>query len=48
MMNNFDCGSDVEMVEDINECENDSDLDSQIVQIWSWKMKSRKIFRKKP
>ena len=29
----FDCGSDVEMVEDSEESENDSDLDSQIVQI---------------
>ena len=29
----FDCGSDVEMVEDSKESENDSDLDSQTVQI---------------
>ena len=29
----FYCGSDIEMVEDSEESENDSDLDSQIVQI---------------
>ena len=29
----FDCWSDIEMVEDSEESENDSDLDSQIVQI---------------
>ena len=29
----FDCESDVEMVENSKESENDSDLDSQIVQI---------------